>query len=243
VLPQLDADQLDGGGAEAAMLLRRTWRLTGRIPDMTALLESAGVFVLDFDFTRAHVDAVTVRGDNLTAVTLVRTDVSPERRRMTLAHELGHLVMDEASSLPSKDLEGRADAFAAEFLAPFADLEPELRGITPSQIDHLDGLRRYWGISLPALVKHADHGGCLTEQQYRYWFRTLNAHGLLRSRHAGTAHEPATAARILLEALRAEGYSLPELLQIARTRPGDFQRYLGGQWPWSTPPALSLVRD
>lgn len=241
VLPQVDADLVDGGGGAVADIVRRTWRLSGRIENMTALLESAGVFVLTFPHDHRHVDAVTVRGENITAVVMVRDDLPPERRRWTLAHELGHLVMDGTSTLEPRLLEARADQFAAEFLAPFEDLEADLRGITPSHIEHVDGLRRYWGISIPALVRTAYLGGCITEHQYRYWFRVLNAQGRLRGLLGAEWREQPQAAQILIDSLRAERYSLQELVGQARTRPADLARGLGRQWPWHTPPTLSPV--
>lgn len=240
-LPQVDADLVGGGGGAVADIVRRTWRITGRIENMTALLESAGVFVLTFPHDHRHVDAVTVRGEGVTAVIMVRDDLPPERRRWTLAHELGHLVMDDSSTLEPRMLEARADAFAGQFLAPFEDLADDLDNITPSQIEHLDGLRRYWGISLAALVRTAYNGGCITEHQYRYWFRVLNAQGKLRGARDGEWIERPQAAGMLVDNLRAEGYSLQELVGQARTRPGDLERRLGSQWPWKTAPTLTTV--
>jgi len=240
-LPQVDADLVDGGGPAVADIVRRTWRLTGRIQNMTRLLESAGVFILSFPHDHRHVDAVTVRGEGVTAVIMVRDDLPPERRRWTLAHELGHLVMDDSSTLDPRLLEARADAFAGQFLAPFEDLADDLDNITPSQIDRLDSLRRYWGISLAALVRTAYHGGSITEHQYRYWFRVLNAQGRLRGPRDGTWVEHPRAAGMLMESLRAEGYSLQELLAQARTRHSDLERRLGTQWPWSAPVTLTPV--
>lgn len=240
-LPQVDADLLDGGGAAVADIVRRTWRLTGRIENMTKLLESAGVFVLSFPHDHRHVDAVTVRGEDITAVVMVRDDLPPERRRWTLAHELGHLVMDDYSTLEPRMLEARADAFASQFLAPFEDLADDLDNITPSQIDRLDSLRRYWGISLAALIRTAYQGGSITEHQYRYWFRVLNAQGRLRGSRDGTWTEHPRAAGILMESLRAEGYSLQELIAQARTRHSDLERRLGTQWPWASPATLTPV--
>lgn len=235
LLPQIDSDVVGGGGAAVADIVRRTWRLTGRIDNMTALLESAGVFVLNAPHHHRHVDAITLRGENVTAVVMVRSDLPPERRRWTLAHELGHLVMDDASMLEPKLLESRADAFAAEFLAPFEDLEDDLRGITPSYIEHLEGLRRYWGISVPALIRTAYEGGCISEHQYRYWFRVLNAQGRLRGWRGAEWTEEPTAAGMLLQSLRDDDYSLQEIVGQCRTSTTDLTRSLGDQWPWANP--------
>jgi Zn-dependent peptidase ImmA (M78 family) len=149
--------------------------------------------------------------------------------------------MDDSSTLEPRMLEARADAFAGQFLAPFEDLADDLDNITPSQIERLDSLRRYWGISLAALVRTAFNGGCITEHQYRYWFRVLNAQGRLRGARDGEWVERPQAAGMLVENLRDEGYSLQELVGQARTRPGDLERRLGSQWPWKAAPTLTAV--
>lgn len=227
-IPHVDPDVVDGGAA-VADIVRRSWRLTGPIEDMTGLLESAGVFVLTP--ARVHplgVDALTLRAENVTAVVLADQNLSPERRRWTLAHELGHLVMDKDSILARRWLEERADAFAAELLAPFAKLEHELRGITPSDLGCLEEQRRYWGISVPELVRIAYRGGCISEQQYRYWFRVLNAQ--VRS-HAVAENvecvETPRVASLLLQSLRAEGHSMGQIVQHTWTDVADLEGALG----------------
>ncbi|WP_074351917.1 ImmA/IrrE family metallo-endopeptidase [Mycobacteroides abscessus] len=45
---------------------------------------------------------------------------------MTLAHELGRLVMDAVTLVGPKETERRATVFAAEFLAPVDDIAFDL---------------------------------------------------------------------------------------------------------------------
>lgn len=232
VLPDFDVDQLEDGPVEAAQLLRRLWRLVGPVRDLAGLLESAGVFILPMAPDVQTIDAITVRTPGTaTAVILLREDVPEDRKRHTLAHELGHLVLDVHSKPVSmRDLEQRADAFAGEFLAPYDELRDELVGLTPSKLDHLVTLQQYWGVSVPALVRRAYLAGQLTEVQYRYWFRVLNARNMLRGAQLSTYPVRPRAATDVFAALRAEGYSPTEITDLCLRYLGDLQNAFGSQW-------------
>ena len=175
---------------------------------------------------------------------VVRQSTSWERTRWTLAHELGHLAMDELSgvSLGLKEIEKRADRFAAEFLAPYGSLRDELRGITPARIDALDDLRRRWGVSLSALVRRAHVHADITESQYRYWFRTLNARNLLRDKRRSTYPVRPQAAAEFLTSLRSSRYAVADIAAITATRPRELQDVFGDSWPFPRlRPQLSSV--
>ncbi|MHC5879723.1 ImmA/IrrE family metallo-endopeptidase, partial [Streptococcus pyogenes] len=58
-------------------------------------------------------------------VMLINANAAPDRKRLTLAHELGHLVLH--STNPTENMETEATAFAAEFLMPESEIRPELR--------------------------------------------------------------------------------------------------------------------
>ena len=86
------------GSELAAATVRKAWNLGGGpIPNMTELLEERGIKVLKLDFPRA-MDGLTcfVHRTDETSVPVVvcSTGKSIERQRFTLAHELGHLVID-----------------------------------------------------------------------------------------------------------------------------------------------------
>ena len=91
------ADTVEDGELTAARV-RRAWNLGGgAIPNMTELLEERGIKILKLDFPQA-VDGLTCfvhRSDETTVpVVVCSTGKSIERQRFTLAHELGHLMMD-----------------------------------------------------------------------------------------------------------------------------------------------------
>ena len=90
---------------------------------------------------------------------------------MTLAHELGHLVMDAMTLVSPAEAERRANSFAAEFLAPIADIGFDLDRVSVRAVHELDELRLTWGVSASSLVVRARERGVLSDYQYRSMFR------------------------------------------------------------------------
>lgn len=76
-----------------------------------------------------------------------------ERLRLTVGHELGHLVC-HTQSRPADDneMETQAFSFASELLAPIRYVAQEL----PSRptLNSLLPIKQKWGISIGALLKH-----------------------------------------------------------------------------------------
>lgn len=97
------------------------------------------------------------------------------RSRFDAAHELGHLVMHQDVEPGSKIIETHAHQFAAEFLAPTPELEPDL----PRKVDW-DALlqaKTKWGISLAALAYRCHAIGLWGEHSYRRANQHLRSQG------------------------------------------------------------------
>ncbi|WP_434316196.1 helix-turn-helix domain-containing protein [Leifsonia sp. P73] len=81
-------------------------------------------------------DGLSFASDGLRVIVLATSDTSPHRQRFTLAHELGHIAFDDAFDSvisermwESRELEElRANAFAASFLAPAAEVRAAIGG-------------------------------------------------------------------------------------------------------------------
>ena len=120
------------------------------------------------------------------------------RGRFDAAHELGHLVIHHDAEAGSRLVENQAHAFAAEFLAPAAEIVDEL----PRTIDWvaLQKLKRRWGLSLRALVVRARTLELFNENTYRRALRQLAGFGLPEPGSLGpprNACPPATRCRSL----------------------------------------------
>lgn len=93
-------------------------------------------------------------------VVVVRALDSWERTRWAVAHELGHLMMHGQVAVMSAEHERQADLFAAELLAPVAEVAEELP--LPTVLAALVPLKLRWGLSLADLLRHLGDTGLLS---------------------------------------------------------------------------------
>jgi Zn-dependent peptidase ImmA (M78 family)/transcriptional regulator with XRE-family HTH domain len=156
--------------AAAARQARRDLSVArGPIPHVVRLLEAHGVLVvrLPADGFDPRVDAFsssgTASGRPIVLMSPLKDDRA--RSRFDAAHELGHLVLHAGVQPASTGVEAQAMSFAAEFLAPRAEIEDCL----PTRVDWptLHALKRHWGVSLKALVYRAHRLGRLSDPSYR----------------------------------------------------------------------------
>jgi Zn-dependent peptidase ImmA (M78 family)/transcriptional regulator with XRE-family HTH domain len=170
-VPRLDPDEFGGRVEEIAHFIRATWgQGPGPIDDLTKLLENAGIIIVPVDFETSRVDAISRWVPDLPPLIFINRDSPKDRLRFSLAHELGHLVMH---TYPTADAETQADRFAAELLLPAREIRPHLRGLTLAK---LVVLKRYWLVSMAAILKRAQDTGAITENNARYlWAQMARA--------------------------------------------------------------------
>ncbi len=160
---------------DLALELRHAWNLgINAIPNMTELLEEQGIKVVLTELPNS-VSGLTcvVRQSNeqgKLSVIVININHSLERRRLTLAHELGHRVIDTESPV---DHEKAASAFAGAFLVPKAHLVQEA-GIQRNALGYqeLVQLKRAYRVSAAALLVRLKNVGVIDEQTLSYAFQT-----------------------------------------------------------------------
>ncbi len=169
-------DPLEYPPADAARLVRMQWRMPlGPVRDLIGWLESAGCVVVAEDFGSmtggGRVDGLSQWVAD-SPVMLVNSRAPTDRLRLTLAHELGHVCLhsDELGGDP----EDEANAFAAEFLMPAEEIRHELRNLS---LGKLHDLKRYWGVSMQALIERAYRLGTVAARQRTGFYKALSARG------------------------------------------------------------------
>ena len=176
------------------------------IPNMTELLEEKGlkVLVVDLPDRVSGFTCMVSREDGAPGlpVIVVNRRFSLERRRLTLAHELAHRVIDP-NSLPDKDEEKAANLFAGAFLMPREHLLREV-GKERNALGYKEiiTLKRLYRVSGAALLMRLRQVGVISESILTYAFQTV-ARGW-------RTHEP--------EELE------PESIRGQRERPQRFER-------------------
>lgn len=215
-------DPEDTSAADAARLVRAQWRLPiGAIRDLTRWLESAGVIVIEEDLGTRRIDGMS-QWANAFPVILINGALPTDRKRLTLAHELGHLVLH--SQWIDSDVEAQANDFAAELLMPEHLIKPQLRAIT---LGKLVDLKAEWGVSMAALIERAYRLGRLSGEDRQKLYRAMNARGW-RTREPGSdtlAPEHPRLARTIGNTLRQAGLSDGDIAAIA-----GYSNPSPGQW-------------
>lgn len=151
---------------QAAEDLRMQWGLgLAPIKDLTLILEAKGikVGVIEAD---AKFEGLTFRfNDNLNHTAIITRAKTPgDRQRLSLAHELGHLML-----MPQKlDEEAAAYRFAGAFLAPRpvvkSELPDERSSLSPG---NLHSLKHRYGLSMQAWIRRALDVGIVSDDKFR----------------------------------------------------------------------------
>jgi Zn-dependent peptidase ImmA (M78 family)/transcriptional regulator with XRE-family HTH domain len=145
-----------------ARALRTAWQLPpGPIRNLTETIENAGGIVIRYDFGTRKADAISEWIEPAPPIFFVNAhpDITGDRLRFSVAHELGHLIMHR---YPAPDMEEQADRFAAEFLLPEKEIAPQLNRLT---LPKLASLKQYWRVSMGSLIEQAYRLGNVSKSQ------------------------------------------------------------------------------
>lgn len=161
---------------EQANLLRDKWDLgSDAIPSLSALLEDKGIHVIEVALPE-RVSGMACRAlraerEEGTAVIVVSDRINTERKRFTLAHELGHRIIRNVSG--DLRLEKAIDRFAGALLVPADHLRSEVgterHGIAYQEIKRL---KHAYGVSASMMLVRLRQLGILPDHIVDYAFRT-----------------------------------------------------------------------
>lgn len=223
---------------DAAVFVREKWRMPlGPVENLVSWLESAGAVVVLEDYGTDRVDGMSQWVGPWPVVSL-NTRAPVDRRRLTAAHELGHLVLHTAT--PSLEAEDEANRFAAEFLMPTVEIRPILKtgGLS---LGRLADLKVAWGVSMQAIFERAYRLGLASSDERRRFYQTLNARRWKKvepySEHI--PDERPRFARHLVDALLDRGLSQADVAEMAGLTDFHGSPLLAG--PENGLPRLSLV--
>jgi Zn-dependent peptidase ImmA (M78 family)/transcriptional regulator with XRE-family HTH domain len=207
-LPRLDSDPV-----AAATVTRQALGLPPDQPlgPLIRTLERSGVWVLAIPVPLPQRDACSTwaGADGATPVLVVAATSAGDRRRFSVAHELGHLVLHQVPQGSLHAVEQQADTFAAAFLLPEVAMRQAL--VPPITLTTLAELKARWGVSLQALIRRALALECLTPSQYRSLSAQLGARGWRTREPVAVPVERPRALRQLAELLYGVPIDYPSL--------------------------------
>lgn len=203
-----DVDELTPG--EAARAVRATLGVPrGPIKNLIRMIEDAGAMVMICDFPSPKIDGISRWVPGLPPLFFLNRAIPGDRQRLTLAHELGHVLLHRT---PNEHMEEEANRFAAELLMPKAEIRADLG---PSlTLDRLAKLKPYWRVSMQALLYRASELELVTERKARYMWMRLGKLGYRRREPAelDIPQEKPSLLRELFEVHQSEfGYGTRDL--------------------------------
>jgi len=155
--------------------------------------------------------------------------MSGDRIRYSLAHELGHIVMHR---IPHDKIEDEANYFAGEFLLPENEIRAYLSNIS---IESLANLKRYWKVSMQAILVHAYRLNKITYNQYSYMWRRMSQLGYkLKEPIEIPREKPMLLQELVNVYIQEYGYSKGELKFLLHLNDEDYEKF--------NPPHISTLR-
>lgn len=183
---------------EAARVTRATLGIAPDvpIPHLITRLERNGLFVFALPDTPETFSAFSLWSDNdpRRPVLMVNSQQPGDRLRLSVAHELGHLVLHKSPRGNLGDLEKQAYAYAREFLLPKEAMKREMK--RPVTLTGLADLKPRWGVSIQALIRCAFELEIASEGQYRYFSEQISKLGW-RKREPENLDIPTERPRLL----------------------------------------------
>jgi Zn-dependent peptidase ImmA (M78 family)/transcriptional regulator with XRE-family HTH domain len=236
----LDMEDFEGKPQEVARAIRSTWQIPeGPIPNVIRMIEDAGGIVIRYPFGTSRIDAISRWVPGLPPLFFVNDGLSTDRERLTLCHELGHLIMHD---VPNSQMETEANQFAAELLMPEQEIAPQLDRIT---IDRLAALKPYWRVSMQALLFRAQELKKVTARAAQFLWIQMAPYRRQEPPELDLMPEAPTLLQEILDLHRNTfGYGLPEFAKMLNAQPAELVSTYGlGHTKEETKLRLRLVRN
>jgi len=162
---------------KAALDVRRKWKLgEAPISNLIELLEDKGIRIHEIE-TDDNFNGISAWADEIPVIA-VRFQDDLLRKRFTISHELGHILLKIHEKNDSKTREKLCHIFAGAFLLPERVIKAEL-GSNRNKIAlwELKKIKGIYGISIQAIMARARHLGIISDHTYRNFCITVNSQG------------------------------------------------------------------
>ena len=155
-----------------ALRLRKDFNVgSGAIVSAVDLLESKGIKIMEIEHDSSF-SGTCIEVSGLKII-VVNKSMNSERKRLTIFHELGHLLLH---CIEGVDKEKMCNVFANEVLIP-SDKFKKIIGESRHDISliELRAIQREYGISVDALMTKAYQLNIITQNRYVAFYKKKNA--------------------------------------------------------------------
>ena len=203
VVPACHGITLSSDAEENAKALRAYFHFPGDGPvkDLVRTLEDKGVLVCFLDFKS---DAFSGMNGlvNSRPYIAVNGNMSPERIRSTIVHEMAHFAFQWPCDLENSDIENRATAISGAFLFPKENAKRELGNHRSAVSTDMEIICRDYGISMSLLAKRAYLCGIIGDDAIDAYFSKREKRDWMRNEPVRIAkEEPMLFSRLVFRAV------------------------------------------
>ncbi|HEY8283577.1 MAG TPA: ImmA/IrrE family metallo-endopeptidase, partial [Chloroflexota bacterium] len=155
------------------------WRLgEAPIESVTQSAETHGAVVIAWSHDEGDLDGLSAWVNGTTPLAVVNDRIPADRRRFTLAHEFGHMLMTTASDETGAAEEQFAQRFAAAFLVPGSVAIQELgKRRRHLSLREIALLKQKYGLSMLGWIHRAYELEIINPGLYHTLYRTFVARG------------------------------------------------------------------
>jgi len=171
--------------------VRRDYNLgESPIASLHEFLEGLGVKVIGLD-VNTKFDGVNFVCNEHSFIIYNSRNESAERTRFTIAHELGHLLLEILDEVDEDNAEKLCHSFASELLLP----QKKLIAILGNKRDRislveLKRIRQLYGISIEAILYAACEIGIITKERHSQFRKIINSNVKIKDEVAQTVYPP-----------------------------------------------------
>lgn len=166
--PEIRCVQVGHDAEEAARRLRKHLGFAeeGPIQNLIGAMENKGVLIFRCRIENAHFSGMNGTVDGRPYL-ILNANMSPERQRSTLVHELAHVFCVFPGDMSEKEREDFATAIGGAFLCPREDMLREL-GVRRTRVTtDMIMVAKEYGVSTLLLMKRANLLGIISDAVYK----------------------------------------------------------------------------
>lgn len=155
---------------DVALKLRTHWKLgLAPIHDLVDVFENNGIRVIEVETSDNAFDGLFFLHANNEPVVVISNNWPGDRQRFTLAHELGHLILQKL--LPDDiDEEKACNRFGGAFLFPKPSVQQEFgRNRSSIELRELLLAKQEYGISMAGVLFRLYQAAIIKESLFKYW--------------------------------------------------------------------------
>jgi Zn-dependent peptidase ImmA (M78 family)/transcriptional regulator with XRE-family HTH domain len=159
---------------KAAKVLRKKWKLgNDPIADVVTTLEGKGIFVVEIKHVEDFAGLSGTINNDIPLIILNENSLTPERKRFTTLHELGHIVLEFAREFTNEKVEFFCNYFAGAVLIVDEALFSELgKNRSLISLAELRRIKEMYGISIQAIIVRTRTTGFINYSTYQEWSKS-----------------------------------------------------------------------